>query len=330
MTPNVHLHPVAAGELKALSALLERYVPQSLTIIGPIVQAPSDTAEAGIWLWSTAPVLTLEANHTTPAPFAVFLLASAHGNTQCRFFCSSEATSGSATPEEAAFVVHVVQEGLRAAAAVLSESRGEEANPGGGEVRIGSIHEKWTDCLTPHAAWVNPNTKFLCPPRPAAGAPPRRTHALPPGAVLARLTERDADFVIATSHIARSREYIRLRCAQSVCVRVPAAGGGTRPVAWVLVLVDGSLGTLHVEPEFRRAGLATAVVRALVDDTPLDGAAGGERSSEKGEGAAVRRGGALGWFWAEALDFNEKSAGFFRKLEGWEEAWACSWMGFKV
>lgn len=93
------------------------------------------------------------------------------------------------------------------------------------------------------------------------------------------------------------------------------------PVAWAFVGLDGSLTSLHVEPEFRRLGLGRALVLRLFR--------GGEEGGE---------GGLMGRFWEDGVEKlahgnvlvgNSASAGMCEAL-GAVEGSVVFWVGVRV
>lgn len=336
MTPihDIKLHPVDVGsaELDVLVNILKRYLPQSITVLGAIGQAtPTANAAASpasLRVWTSLPVPTLVTSGGAPPLFAVLVPTVAHGHAQCRLFVSAESSPAEATPEETAFATAVAQEGIKLVGPLMVEDARRAGAEPRKEILIGSIHEKWALALEPLSIWSSGNTKFIHPPRPATAK--KAKMALPESATLARLADADIDAVLATSHIQRSRAYIASRASSSVVLRMPAPEGNgvTVPAAWALIHADGSIGSLYVDSAFRRMGLATVVVTALVEgaDIKPDGMEGVGGSTKEED----NRGGAQGWFWGDVMDDNGESGAFFGRLDGWERGWVCNWMGFSL
>ncbi|KAE8145314.1 hypothetical protein BDV25DRAFT_164932 [Aspergillus avenaceus] len=88
---------------------------------------------------------------------------------------------------------------------------------------------------------------------------------------------------------------------------------GEMPIAWAFLGVDGSLATLHVEPEYRGQGLAMAVAQEAM----RLGMAEGGIWRDHGEEGEV-------WVHTNALESNIASRRVMEKL-GAEPAWTCTW-----
>lgn len=73
---------------------------------------------------------------------------------------------------------------------------------------------------------------------------------------------REEDLAIVRSRSAIPRTNRTLRTLPSVAV-FATTEGYKRPVAWAFLAVDGSLSSLHVEPEYRGKGLAKAMGRKI-------------------------------------------------------------------
>jgi GNAT superfamily N-acetyltransferase len=193
-------------------------------------------------------------------------------------------------------------------------------------ILLGSVNEKWQPCLAPLGNWLTDNTKFLRGPTYERAVSPfdlstealKSAYGLPAGVALDRLQDDDLELVMSLTHF-RTYEYLAGRKKKSICVRVPdesRTNGVMTPVAWVLVHADGSLGTLHVQPEYRRHGLAKGVMRALVDSLA------GSRDGHVG--------GTFGWFAVDVQMGNKSAERFFGALEGWNPAWQVGWMRIKA
>ena len=124
----------------------------------------------------------------------------------------------------------------------------------------------------------------------------------------------------------------------------------TPPIAWAYIGADGSLTSLHVEPEHRNLGLAKAVTARLlgcladdaagmgfrdVDSVAVDGGDddndgndGGNKDNDNNEGA--RKGeygrGGKGWAHSDVAEGNVGSEGVARGLGG-REGWRVRWVG---
>ncbi|OMP87294.1 hypothetical protein BK809_0007380 [Diplodia seriata] len=88
-------------------------------------------------------------------------------------------------------------------------------------------------------------------------------------------TLREEDLAVARSRTAIPRTNRTLRTLPSVAVFAAVPSGAGReeggkqkemPVAWAVLAVDGSLSSLHVEPEYRGKGLAKAMGRKIFQE----------------------------------------------------------------
>jgi ribosomal protein S18 acetylase RimI-like enzyme len=313
----VHLTALPPTTYTQLPALLHPYLPHSLTILGAL----SQQSPQKILIWTSFQSFPTS---TGELPFAIFLCTPS--NSQCRFFTSLECAPTASTQQDEAFVTAAVQEGLALAKAELLREHSESSLARG--LMVGSVHEKWVPCLSPLSRYANSCVKFLCNTGTTAASETGLT--LPEGTILAKLEEADLAQVVAASHIPRTHEYLRSRLADSAGVRIPSSlsgeeNGVTQLAAWAFIHVDGSIGTLHVEPAFRRMGLARVVVRALVDRLSEQEA----EELQEDVGANLRRA-RKGWAWVDTEANNEQGLAFFGKLEGWERGEGAWWMGFDV
>lgn len=108
----------------------------------------------------------------------------------------------------------------------------------------------------------------------------------------------------------------------SVGVRYSGSGfemqeGEGELIAWAYIGVDGSLSSLHVEPEHRGKGLAKAACRKLFRDLGVD---------PRGMGFLEVEGDAMeGWAHSDVALENKESAGVARGLGG-REGWRVRWV----
>ncbi|KAL9077662.1 MAG: hypothetical protein Q9161_000034 [Pseudevernia consocians] len=106
-----------------------------------------------------------------------------------------------------------------------------------------------------------------------------------------------------------------------------ATAGDAAPgelIAWAFLGVDGSLTSLHVEPEHRGRGLAKAVSRRLFQCLADDAAAMGFRAVGDGE-----YDGGDGWAHSDVAEENVESAGVARGLGG-KEGWRVRWVSVNL
>lgn len=88
---------------------------------------------------------------------------------------------------------------------------------------------------------------------------------------------------------------------------------GEMPIAWAFLGIDGSLATLHVEPEYRGLGLALHVSKEAM----RRGMAEGGIWRDRGEESEI-------WVHANVLASNTASRRVMEKLGG-EIGWTCTW-----
>ncbi|KAJ0160407.1 hypothetical protein CTA2_8011 [Colletotrichum tanaceti] len=122
---------------------------------------------------------------------------------------------------------------------------------------------------------------------------------LPEGATWASATERDCEVVISRTTI--PRQVKTLMTFQSLVLKL---ADGT-PIAWAFLGTDGSLSSLHCEPEYRQRGYAKALAARLL---------------KRGTGDY----GSDGWASADVAPSNLGSRAVCQSLNG-RHAWNCSW-----
>ncbi|KAH8202704.1 hypothetical protein TruAng_003080 [Truncatella angustata] len=124
----------------------------------------------------------------------------------------------------------------------------------GADLIIRSAHEK--SHHTPYGKYLFP----LPPPAPSSSSSGEGPEPLPQGLEWSTIGPGDFAGVMAANKIVRSAATIA--GLHSAAVRDPRAGG--RAVAFAFASTDGSVRTLHVDPAYRRRGLARAVVLRLL------------------------------------------------------------------
>ncbi|KDQ53514.1 hypothetical protein JAAARDRAFT_39201 [Jaapia argillacea MUCL 33604] len=331
------LHPLDLGVLEvraALVGLLKAYLPYSLPVLGtlchthphssqsepvkldvPLIFACTSFDPALLYRQPSSGLEEVVSRH--PDLFSVIVISPVDNN-QGRFFCSADAAPDGASDAENSHVIAVMEAFLSIVRGDLKLSSDiplktierEGLDPG---ILLGSMHIKWVPCLEKYSQRVVPCMKYICPPRSRLSFSKDISGE---GLIVSEIQSSDIHAVVSTSHVARSNEYILSRAPSSVCIRTsdtsPTPG---LPIAWALIHSDGSIGTLHVQPEFRRRGLARVVIEQLVEKAQslegLDGAGGG---------------GAMGWNWADVIHGNGHGEGLFESLDGWEKGWVCCWV----
>jgi hypothetical protein len=300
-------HAIASDNYTWLGDALKPLLPQSLTILGFLEQAASAPKQLHVWS-SCAPGQAL------PEVFAIFAFwqaSSGGGQSPSRLFCSLESSDRSPSANEESFVTSFLRECSDACYTILEETVGSFAlrSP----LMLGSIHEKWIPCLQPLAMRVNPCRKFLLPPALASRFVEHDRRALSAEYSVGPLKDEDLDVVIANSHIPRKRDYLMSRAHQSVCIRTQ---NDDQAIAWCIVHVDGSIGTMHVIDDFKRRGLGTEIMKQIVElKLQQESASGSEHQNYT-----------QGWNWVDVELSNAEGMPFYRKLPHWEEAWEASWV----
>jgi ribosomal protein S18 acetylase RimI-like enzyme len=300
------LFPVNLSSAHALShflSLLAPYVPHSLSVLGNVLESNEDdrSEHRRLQLWAT---FSFGLEYPLPPLFSV--IAISPSDYQSRFFCSADASPDTPTPEEERHATSAIRSFQQTRVA-------RKRNSLGMQIIIGSVHSKWAACLQDLASRISPCLKYLRRPQPVPGVE-SYDHI---GCAMSVLQSRDLDFVLERCHISRSREYLLSRFPFSVCLRIQSETYSP-PVSWVVLHSDGSLGMLHVEPEFRRRGIAQTLVNELV------------RRREGVDNKFVeRRGGAFAWNWVDVVESNKEGSRFFKSLDGWEEGWTSLWLYLK-
>lgn len=92
---------------------------------------------------------------------------------------------------------------------------------------------------------------------------------------------RPQDFALVRSRTSIPRQDKTLALLPSVAIFQDQSGGNDNPIAWAFLGPDGSLASLHVEPEFRGCGLAKKVTTKIMNEQ-LKLYDGDEGKSERG------------------------------------------------
>jgi hypothetical protein len=316
------LHAVSVPEHPRLADLLLPYIPKALTILGFLEHASNP---ADLQIWTTFPI-----TEAPPSIFGVF----AYSDRQSRMFCSAEANPGAASAAEEAFVVSFTERCLRVAREAIRAEHAIGVLADSLSLMVGSVHEKWFECLEPLAFHSHRYQKYLLSSASApAFASPANRVGLPEGASVGHLEDDDLDVVISTSSIPRRRQYLQERTLSSVCIRAPIQVNPTtlfgevadasaptamevQPVAWCLRHADGSFGTMFVVDEYKRRRLGTAVMQHLV------------ASQDARPNASEQP--TRGWYWVDVDPTNDAGMSFYGRMQGWEAAWVVSWMSFNL
>ncbi|KZT73146.1 hypothetical protein DAEQUDRAFT_722267 [Daedalea quercina L-15889] len=318
MTGVLSLLRVEECDYPRLHALLSPFLPESLTILGTYEQHRDQPFNLPVWA-------SFYLREPHPPLFAVFTLGFASAGHQSRFFCSAESSPDQLTPEQEAFVMAFIETSLRTAFGYLAKTSPVGQTTQQSELLIGSIHEKWHNCLRtlPFAKLRTPCRKVLLPPSAVqAFAQGAQDERLPQDARVTQLEEGDLEAVVGGSDIARPTGYVNSRLEQSLCIRAQGLDGKEIPAAWIIVHSDSSLGMLEVVKAFRRRGLGGELMRRIV-------ALRVARAEQRAKHAPHEpKDMTEGWNMVDVREGNARGAGFYGNLEGWKHAWLCRWATF--
>ncbi|KAF9224080.1 hypothetical protein BS17DRAFT_780432 [Gyrodon lividus] len=347
MGPNLQLEHIdlnsgSRDTVAALVKLLSPHAPYSLHILGTILNAGQRSMTIGnvdpskVFLWSTTP-LRLSNDNPPPKLFSI-LIFSPIGH-DFRFFCSAESSPEPPTKVEETHVERIFkmvrhmarEESPKYDSVLIMKSANRGLGP---TVRvdndppmiiIGGVHEKWKPCITKSSECQNPVIRYILP-RSTSGSGATLSRSVVQSSddlVISQIRQSDIAFVRAASSIPRSEEYIMSRAAYSVCLRTRGGDEGDEggePVAWALLHADGSIGALHVDPQYQRRGLGKLVLNSLAKKLDF-GKVDGEPPSVYDD----LGGGALGWNWTDTEWRNDVGNLFFTSWVGRENGWTCHW-----
>ncbi|BEI90949.1 uncharacterized protein CcaverHIS019_0310190 [Cutaneotrichosporon cavernicola] len=255
----------------ALLPLLEALLPASIALVGSIRSSP-----------------TLEIFATFPAdpPAEWMVVAVLPGPVgQMRIFHSFEA--GPITNEEK-------ERGQAMVNAVVGEMLRDR--PG---YKLGAVHEAWSESLRLNVVggrYHTMCTTFLAPKNAQVDA----SRADTCGLILDEGRPGDEVLIQAKSGY-RTREWYAAQLGHTSVLRPTP---DSLPVAWVVTVADGAIGALYTLPEFRRRGLAKAVLaHRLGKMTGLPGFCHVEvtngASESLWEGMGWTRGHRVNWIYAD-------------------------------
>lgn len=200
----------------------------------------------------------------------------------------------------------------------------------------------------PYCKWL------IAPPsRAEGGGATLRQEAngrsLPPGYAFSRLRRDELKLTIARTEIPKTEDTLAqlgsagVRYAPKSTAISTSTSTSTSTVtaaeaedaeqgeltAWAFLGVDGSLTSLHVEPEHRGQGLAQAVSRRLFQTLADDASALGFRAVEGPSDGVGEYGRGEGWATSDVAEDNVGSAGVARGLGG-KEGWRVRWVGVNL
>jgi len=318
--PLYPLDLVSEMDIGRLSDFLQPLLPYSLPILGSLFsEQPTKNTPLPTQFWTTFRIPDY------PQPPSIFsVIAFSHlTDNQFRFFCSAESNLPP-TPDEETHVFGAIQSFINAIQIRDPLIRGididtivHHVDDGQASIFFGSLHEKWIPGIQNLTTRPSPCVKFIRSPRPAAMTIPccesiGDWEISEPG-------EQDIDIIRGRATFPRSREFVASRLPYSVCIRLKE-GDGT-PIAWHLLLQDGSLGMLHVEPEYRRKNLGKLCTEAIIAKL--------EDKFRPDEGR-VEKYPWKRWEFLDVLAGNEKGLGFAASLDGWERGWVSYWVHLKL
>lgn len=246
--------------IQALSDFLHPLLPLSLPFLGSLYYADR-SIPGNLLVWTTFPFVP---SKLPPALYSI-IVHSGWSDMQLRFYCSAEARDGPAAPEEEDHVRLVLDQfilALRTSDPIMRDFNCKAAlNQRDREgIVVGGLLEKWQPCLAARLTHNNPCKKFIYKPEYREDEPSWNTIGEDEWEIR-ELQESDIETVVSRSVFPRSYEFLKGRLPYSVCIRRKGASGP--PVAWEVLYPDGSSGMLHVEPEYRKAGLGRKCVAAL-------------------------------------------------------------------
>ncbi|GAA5914979.1 hypothetical protein JCM5296_004520 [Sporobolomyces johnsonii] len=272
------LHPHPSPSL--LLALLEGHLPYSLPLYSTLFTPGTPT-----------PVCASFSPGDLPSPndnHGPWLVLADLGN-QIRFFCSFEAKQPLGQNDQAAAETLVA----RALREYLTLHRGERT-----VIRIGAIPDLWVpaverefNCkvLSPSQIWSTP---ALASSSRALPEPP----ALPEGMYFGPVREEHIPEILSTSEVPHPPSYLSTRLAYTSALfsspaAAPAAPSSSREllIAHCITHRDGSIGTVHVHPSYRRHGLGKLLLRDRIAAMHREGDGEGEaycyvsRSNERSQ-----------------------------------------------
>ena len=341
-------------------ALLERYVPYTLGLIGNIVNSRPKLVRA-IKVYTSfevdfnkpfqpcstpTPSTDAEFDPTRAScyPPALFSIIALQPREQARFFCSADLkTSEPASPEEEAHVQEFFKEVIPIVAAFPSDNVDGptpeyDFNPVGVKGRgyyIGRVHEKWAPCLDPITILrTGPLVCIIRPPPPLPPSPQEASPSSHPPTpdetsdrksdrwIISRFSPSDIDFIQSTSLIPRHKAYLESRVHTSISIHDSH-------------LIDANGKSNPVAWSMIQADGSFGVLwvepshRGLgLGDLVLNECVARLGTFHGVIGNQVTGTGILGWQWADASPVNARSVQFFSRQEGWRIGWGTQWLTF--
>ncbi|KAJ3492123.1 hypothetical protein NLI96_g206 [Meripilus lineatus] len=309
-----------------LDKILQPHLPFSLPLLGSLHSthdnlASAKTVDPSLHVWASFNLPCSPAE--VPRLFSVIAYSPIYAE-QFRLFCTADSSPEVASPNEERHVAQVVRtfvdavahsheivEGLDIEAMLKTPIEGSPAG-----IHFGSVHSKWVPCLRPYTVGsINCCLKFFREPRVAAEV--MQWDASEDDWNITQLREEDIELVRDNASFPRTYEFVDSRRPWSVSIR---RSEGEKAIAWQIMVPDGSMGMLHVSPEYRRTGLARRCISAL--SRKLEQMFVTEDEGKRGDYPFAR------WEYQDVVQGNEKSVRLITSMDGWsaENRWDCYWM----
>ncbi|TCD62181.1 hypothetical protein EIP91_007265 [Steccherinum ochraceum] len=310
--------------VEALADILHPLLPLSLTALGCLyagdINTPNGTGNIDAWI--TFPVDQLA---NPPSLFSIFILTG-WNDWQLRFFCSTETSTLPPTREEEEHVVgafNAFAYALQSQDPVVEGCNGKRIlnSRDMAGLFVGALHDRWAECLAPGIFMTSPCIRFASRPVFNGDEPAWNTFDGEGDWEFGELRESDLDFVKDRSVFPRSMEFLKQRIPYSVCIR--RKGGEGLPIAWEVLYPDGSSGMLHVEPDYRKAGLGRKCVAALSRKM-----AQRYRSSENKK--SKERYPYVRWELSDVVIGNDAGLKLAASRKGWKHSWICHWAHLRI
>lgn len=298
------------GTAGAFTSFLEPFLPFSCSVIGLTQSHLAPQPDPYLKVWATFDFSNYQSTSEVPELFTIAVFTPIQG----RLFCSADTSPEDVTAEE---LIHREKVTRLYAVTATSLVRTLPGHREDSEYLLGVIHERFIPLVEPYAGGrsITPYRLFLYHP---SNTEVTDTTATGPDAtkwLVTNLEESDLELVRSTSHVQRTIEYLRARIPVSTCIRDPDSANGRRPVAWLIKQLDGSLGTLYVDPDYRGRRLSGLVVGECI-----------KRLRENSENGGL----ASQWNFVEVFQENQSGIRLFNRLEGWQSGWGTWWVRLDV
>lgn len=289
----------------AFISFLEPFLPFSCGLIGLTQSHLTSQPDPYLKAWATFD-FNYRSTSEVPKLFTVAVFTPIQG----RLFCSADTSPEDVTAEELIHRERVVRLYVVTATSLIQTLPGHEEDS---EYLLGVVHEKFFPLVKPYAgdAPTPPYRLFFCPPPDTEAINTTVTGPDTSRWLVTGLEESDLELVRSTSHFQRTIEYLRTRIPTSACIRDPDSADGRRPVAWLMKHLDGSMGALYVDPDYRGKRLGALVVSECI--------------KRLGENSVPDK-----FSWSTSTKFHPRFSEFFNHLEGWEAGWRTWWVRLDV